>query len=577
MTRTYLTSLLQTLLVLSIAIRASSAWAGGGPENVLLLINSNSLSSKTIANHYIALRDVPASNIVYVDWRGGLERCQGIQFANRILKPAIDAIRERGLSAQIDYVVYSSDFPWGVDLKTLFPDQTFGPPNRPYASCTGATYLWRYVRDKNPALMSPNVNWYVAPADGDNFLKCQTLGAVTSRGFRSTAFWAPDGATTKDPAQGQNYLLSTMLGVTTGRGNTVDEVIAYLRRSAAADGTRPRGTFYYMKNNDVRSRTRHECYDAVAQKLIQLGVPAAVVPGILPQGARDVLGIMTGSRSFDFGASGSRLMPGAICDNLTSQGGDLLIHSGQTPLTEFLRHGAAGASGTVIEPLALQSKFALPSLFLHYARGCSLAESYYQSVSGPFQLLIVGDPLCQPWAIAPKVKVEGIELGQEVKGMLPLKVTAEAAPPEKIGFLELFVDGRLVARFSPGRTLQLDTSKLIDGYHELRVVAVIASSIQTRGRLILPVVVDNHGQHLALSVAPTPNPAATDMVTLSVQQAGATAITIEQNGRKVGRIEGDSGQVDVLAATFGRGPVALQARSEGPQPAVSSPVIVEIR
>ena len=50
-----------------------------------------------------------------------------------------------------------------------------------------------------------------------------------------------------------------------------------------------------MKNNDIRSQARHDCYDAVAQQLNQLGVPAAVVPGILPQGAKDVLGIMTGT------------------------------------------------------------------------------------------------------------------------------------------------------------------------------------------------------------------------------------------------------------------------------------------
>jgi hypothetical protein len=436
--------------------------------------------------------------------------------------------------------------------------------------------LWQFVRDKNPAMMLPVVNWYVSPSDRNNFVQCQKMDKVESRAFRATAFWTPDGSNTGDRAKGQSYMLSTMLGVTQGRGNTVDQILSYLRRSVAADGTKPRGTFYYMKNGDVRSTTRHSCYDAAATQLQRMGISAAVVPGTLPTGARDVMGIMTGAPKLELRKSGSTLLPGAICDNLTSSGGVLLATGAQTPISDYLRAGAAGASGTVFEPLALQSKFPLPSLFIHYARGCSLAESFYQSVAGPYMLLIVGDPLCQPWGVAPKVEVEGIKPGQEVKGMLSIQATAEAAPPDQIGFFELFVDGRLTARFRPDRTPQLDTSKLVDGYHELRVVAVIASKVQTRGRIILPIVVNNHGQKLVLSASPAFTSAATDMVTISARQAGATAITIQQNGRKVGRIEGDSGQLEVLAATFGRGPVALLAQSEGPQPAVSSPLVLEI-
>ena len=80
----------------------------------------------------------------------------------------------------------------------------------------------------------------------------------------------------------------------------------------------------------------------------------------------------------------------------------------QTPLSEFLRYGAAGASGTVTEPYAIAEKFPHPMLQVHYARGCTLAEAFYQSVCGPYQLLIVGDPLCRPWANIPKVTVAGL-------------------------------------------------------------------------------------------------------------------------------------------------------------------------
>ena len=572
--RTALGSLLQLWLVAGVA--ANCASAGGGPENVLLLVNSNSLSSKTVANYYIGLRNVPASNVVYIDWRGGIEECQGQYFRSQILKPAIDAIHERKLAAQIDYVVYSSDFPWRVHLKPLFPDETFEAYSRPIASCTGATYLWHYVEAKHPAVVQPVTNWYLAPDEGENDVRCQKLGKVPSRGFRSSYFWDSAGQRTTDLTKGQNYLLSTMLGVTTGRGNTIEEIVAYLRRSVAADGTRPRGTVYFMKNNNIRSQTRHVCYDEAAQQLARLGVKARVVQGVVPQGADDVLGIMTGAENVDLAGSRSTMLPGAICDNLTSLGGVLQVRAGQTPLTDFLRRGASGASGTVFEPLALQAKFALPSLFLHYARGCSLAESYYQSVAAPYQLLIVGDPLCQPWAVKPTVTLDGVAEDQEVKGKLTIDPTASAAAGHRVGRFELFVDGRLVALFSPGRSLALDTSKLPDGYHELRVVAVDADAIETRGHVVLPVRVNNHGATVELSATPRSDLAATDHVRISARQPGATAIVVRQNRREIARFEGESGEVELLAATFGRGPVALQAESEGPQPAVSPPLRLNV-
>jgi hypothetical protein len=560
------------------SLPVAPAWAGGGPENVLLLVNSNSVTSKTIANHYIQLRKIPPTNVVYVDWRGGLEECQGAQFRAKILNPAIAAIRERRLANQIDYIVYSCDFPWRVHLKSLYKeDEKFSRAFQPIASTTGATYLWQYIRDQNPAVILPVVNWYVAKGDGENDTTCQRLGNVESRGFRSTYAWDRDGRRTTDPSQGQSYFLSTMLGVTTGRGNSVDEVLSYLRRSAAADATRPRGTIYFMKNNDIRSKTRHNCYDEVAGQLLRLGVSARVVPGKLPLGANDVLGIMTGTADFDLAKSSVTIQPGAICDHLTSLGGDLRVRAGQTPLTEFLRHGAAGASGTVIEPMALQVKFPLPSLFLHYARGCSLAESFYQSVAGPYQLLIVGDPLCQPWAIVPAATLPGISPGQEVQGVLTLRPTATTLPSRRVALMELYVDGRLVVRSPPDHPLQLDTAKLPDGYHEFRIVAVDGDPIENRGRLIVPVQVNNHGAKVELSITPQSNISATDKVRITARQPGASAIVIRHNRREVARLKGESGEVEVLAATFGRGPVALQAESEGQQPAISPPLRLDVQ
>jgi uncharacterized protein (TIGR03790 family) len=563
-------------LYIGLATSPSGALAGGGPENVFLLVNSNSDSSKTIANHYIELRKIPPNNVFYVDWKGSLGACSGKNFRDQILMPALKAIDDRKLTRQIDYLIYSSDFPWRMELRSVFPNDKFEVPFDPTASLTGATYLCAYMASENPAIVMPTVNWYVPGPIEPNKSACQKLANVPSRGFRGRYLWDQNGRRTESADSGQRYLLSTTLGVTRGRGNTVEEVLSYLRRSVAADGTRPRGTIYFMWNRDIRSSVRDKCFASVAQQINQAGGRATIRQGRLPDGAKDVAGLMTGTPTLDLAAARLSIMPGAICEHLTSAGGVMTAGAHQTPLTEFLRHGAAGASGTVTEPRAIQAKFPLASLQLHYVRGCSLAEAFYQSVSGPYQLLVVGDPLCQPWAVAPRVAVQGISDPRNVSGTLSLTPSQEIGGGQPVGVFELFVDGRLVARSAAGKTLTLDTTKLPDGFHELRVVGIRSDSIETQGRQIVPLTVRNKGAPVELKVAPQPSVGHGGKLRMRVRQPGATSIAIRQNSREVGRVQGESGEVEIPAATLGHGPVTLQAFSEGSDATVSSPVRISV-
>jgi hypothetical protein len=260
---------------------------------------------------------------------------------------------------------------------------------------------------------------------GDNDVLLQpTLG------FRGADRWDPATAT-RTAGKGRHYLLSTVLAVTRGRGTTVEESIQNLRRSAKADATHPKRTFYFPINGNVRSTCRDGDCAAAALKLKKLGHKADVFSGVLPQMKVDGAGAVVGAASFDWEKSESTILPAAICEHLTSFGGIMRAGSGQTPLTEFLRNGAAGASGTVTEPFAIPHKFPSPFLHVHYARGCSLAEAFYQSVFGPYQLLIVGDPLCQPWAAFPEVTLTGTESSQKLSG--PAEFRA-ASKPGATGF-----------------------------------------------------------------------------------------------------------------------------------------------
>ena len=404
------------------------------------------------------------------------------------------------------------------------------------------------------------------------------LGAFSSQTFRSRFRWGVNGERVRDGNQeGRNYLLSTMLGVTSGRGNSVAEVIHYLSRAATADGTHPEGTIYLMHNSDLRSKVRHALFPETAAQLTAMGVRAKVLQGVLPKGKRDVAGLMVGAAEFDPQRGGIGILPGAICEHLTSYGGILKRDHYQTPLSEFLRIGAAGASGTVVEPRSRRQKFPLPAIHVHYARGCSLAESFYQSVVAPLQMLVVGDPLFMPWANAPKIIVE------PPPGDVPLQGTVQFSPQEaardgaSVGVFLLYVDGKLLAARRPGEPISWDTTQSPDGHHEVRLVGIRTDSIATQGRATFDVEVDNHGVGVDLAIHPAGEVSAQEELTLTAQATSAEGLVFLHHERELGRVTGNQGQLRVLAADLGGGPVALRVRTLGPHPAVSAVVQVHVK
>jgi hypothetical protein len=556
----------------SLCLAPTPVAAGGGPENVLLVVNPKSPDSLTIANYYIHLRQIPAGNVFYLPWEPKADQASIDDFRSQILNPIIETIHSRRLSAQIDYVVYSSDFPWAIQLgsdiqkfenpvsisdnsdkdisQQPLPGRRVMPKQfTPVGSLSGLTYLWQSVLKGEVDYLDLQSNRYTRLPESQQ-------KSMPTLGFRSAWQFGPHGELVE--INGKSYLLSMALGVTYGRGNTMDEILQYLKRSAAADDTHPRGAIYFVKNEDVRSRVRDDLFPQAVKELEELGVAAQIIKGTVPINKNDVQGLVMGTADFDWKASGSTILPGAVCDNFTSYGGIMLKGQCQTPLSEFLRYGAAGTCGTVTEPYAILKKFPLPMIQVHYARGCSLAEAFYQSVNAPYQLLIVGDPLCRPWANIPKVKVSGIKPNYMVKGTLTLSPAATTPSGREIDHFELFVNGSRASLCKPGGTLTLDTALLPDGYHELRVVAVEAGLIQSQGRAILPVITDNHGRKIQVKAASKGVIRPDNPLIIDVDSPGSIGVSVLENSRIVGRLAGEKGQIKIEASELGSGPVRLQ-------------------
>lgn len=359
------------MLAITIAGLLALTAAAQAPSEVLLLVNNQSPDSRHIAKEYAQLRGIPEENMVRLDLSGSVlepeAQISPEDFMRFIWEPAQSAIRERGLQSQILAWVYSVDFPVRI---------TTDPP----MSLMGMTFVRGHV-----------------PASD-----------VISKGSVISPFFAgpdkPDGPAAEgqslswfhDVLKDRMPLPSMMLGFTGSRGNDVASILQCLRSGVASDGTRPTGTVFFVTSDDVRSRCRAWQYPAAAAELQSLGVGARITDQF-SNDERSILGFMMGGASVNPLYGGGVYLPGCMAEHLTSCAGIFHI-SDQTKMTAWILGGASATAGTVTEPMAIWTKFPSARFYVHQARGFSMLESFYLSIRCPLQVLLIGDPLAQPFA-----------------------------------------------------------------------------------------------------------------------------------------------------------------------------------
>ena len=402
----------------------------GAPERVAVIVNSQSWASQSVANEYIRLRHIPASNVIYMDLKDwprikdafewpSFEKTDFQTFKTKLLGPILEEIKNRGLAEQIDCIAYSSDFPYYIRVTNGQGDTSFDG-----YSLTGLTYLHELVMavDGNGEKSS---RLYLA-ADANRYFHSPQPSPAThavdlaSAGFSSQTAWDLTGKPADGADGGRHYMLCTMLAYTSGRGNSVSEAVKCLRSAASADGTCPKGTVFYGNNANIRVDVRRWGFDEAIAELKKMGIDARKTGDdpdpnhnpVLPISNDPIVAAMLGLSNIPCRDCKNTILPGAIIENMTSYGAFLgWAGEFQTSIADFVRLGAAGTSGTVEEPYAIWNKFPTPYMHVHYANGCTLAESFYQSTYMPYQLLILGDPLCAPWAMIPRVGIKDVSGG----------------------------------------------------------------------------------------------------------------------------------------------------------------------
>ncbi|MFH5802955.1 hypothetical protein [Alienimonas sp. DA493] len=606
----------RVLLVAATMWTAAIARADLGPENVVLVVNGDSVASRTAANHYVAARGLADAAVVVLrdlpDW----EETDVARFRDRILRPTLTAANDRGLAPQLDAVAYSTAIPTKIRLAADLSAEVWGDGPRPhkiftpYGSLTGLTTLYEPVLQKRAAeYLAPNAN--AAFAEPERGEEDEPVAPATA-GFRRAIGFDADRQPTVGP--GRRYLLSTALGVTTGRGETVEEIVARLRAAAAADGTRPAGAVVFCDTKDVRSTTRQPLFAAAVAGIEAeaadrgLNVRAKIITTSLPRREPSLVGLtagLAGVKPQDWRSPLVGFAPGAFADNLTSFGGVLSERGhGQVTAVDWLRFGAAASGGTVHEPYAVPFKFPSPFLHLHRLRGVTLAEALIRSVAGPYQYLAVGDPLSNPYARRPVVTLGMPQSDAEtpLSGVVPITLGAADAEgkPVKLAGWELYVDGQRIAVLPPGRPFNWDTTKRPDGAHEFAAVAVAADAAQSRGRAVRGAVVRNGdrpgGPRLSADVTEA---IWGEPLTVAVEVRGDADQYVVRHGRevvgeRVGTPDGDDrtlNDVDGRRTHFyrvdtrplGLGPVTLRAEitpdgedGEPGPPVRSAPLTVTI-
>jgi hypothetical protein len=193
----------------------------------------------------------------------------------------------------------------------------------------------------------------------------------------------------------------------------------------------------------------------------------------------------------------------------------------------------------------------------------------------PYQTLVLGDPLCRPFAFLAEVGLEGADPAAPWKGTVEVRARVDAAPghgPERV---ELWVDGRRAAEGAPDAALPWDTATVPDGVHDVRLVAIETGPVATRSSRRFEVSVANGSDSVTVARAPE-TVTWGDPVRLEGKATGPGAVEVVR-GREVlatAEVSGGTWKAEIPSPRLGPGPVALGVRGtrDGKVAALAAPV-----
>ncbi len=391
-----------------------SGMAGGGPQNVLVVVNQASENSMALGNYYRETRGIPPFNVfaVNVDVTNNMDT---VTFSNQVRNPIVAYIADAGLSNQIDYIVFMRDIPYRV-YHGIYTNMRF-------SSITSAMF-------------------YDFKSSPDAFVEGCDLASGSAH-----SYFAAERAFRRAVEGDHFYYPSTYM-----TSWTPDQTRDMIDRAGGVDFSQPTGHVYLVHSIDILRNIRWTQYEEAQFIMRFIDTPLDTFFAESPPSSAvtNTMGYATGARTVS-GISAFDLQPGSLAEHLTSYGGNLFDSNqgkgdpNQMSILHWIGNGAAGSYGTLVEPCANTNKFPQARLHAWYARGFNLAEAFYMSVRNPYQGIVVGDPLTQPYAQPPVASINGINPLDTVSGIVTVTVVGAFAHAEQqVDQLDLFQNDRLI-------------------------------------------------------------------------------------------------------------------------------------
>ena len=427
-----------------------TAAAGGGPANVLLMVNGEDPEALVVAEHYETERSLPPDHRCVVF---GLDpSVDEISFADyelTVLEALNDCLSILPQPDEVDMLVLIRGLPYRVTVPEGFTASLDAMLQVSNATRHTGELVAGSDQDHSSGTYFASVRnplWVGAGSEYDfelsnpYMIHYTTASKIVNQGQQPRSF----SRGTADRHWGIDWANNLFL-VSRLDGFDYSDAMDLIDRGVAADEHPPEAPIVCMAAADSARGARDPECEFTISMLDAAGINAEWIDVHNPAlSGMELAGLMTGTTSLQEGIDGYTWEDGAFAGNLTSYGAtpnnfrcsDEAVCPGsesQTSIARFVRGGATFAHGTANEPL--NNSFPGAGMFLLSTMGYSAIESaFFTSKYLYWQSIYLGDPLSSPWAERPSVNIDS-------NVWLDAPVSIEASHTKGISELRLYVDG----------------------------------------------------------------------------------------------------------------------------------------